>query len=83
MNRLAITEHKPSWDVNPNCRLWSHTMYSKYKGCWADTDSKPDEVIDRILTRELFAHDADAYEYAGWWLTNVSFDLAEFDQMEY
>ncbi len=77
-NKLEDLDYQPEWDTDPWCCLFRNTMKKRWPSVyWSGTDTaNPEEICQRIFFRELFCEHPIAYQYAGWFLSNISCDLA-------
>lgn len=76
VNKFAEMDYDPEWDTDHWCGVFRKELARRWpRGFEGHQD--PKEIVDRIFFRELFSDHKHAYAYAGWWLTNISGDLAE------
>lgn len=78
LNKLERLEFQSEWDVDPWCCLFRRELKKRWpQTFWSGPgEASPEEICNRIFFRELFSEHPVAYQYSGWFLSNVSCDLA-------
>lgn len=76
LNGFTSLDYDPAWDTDPWCNVFRQELTKRWPRGF-DGHSQPEDILDRIFFRELFAEHEQAYAYSGWWLTNISGDLAD------